>query len=418
MSNKFVLFLVIVFLCLTQCTHRVRTETVQNKISIIYINNWNINQAAKVATLIRNEQKLLPTTILINGSIFSKLPITSLNKGIGEIEILNASSIDAVFFTPDFLRWGIRQSKELVRKSNFSCLTANIKEKTTNQTLGHEYLLKAVGKAQITIFGISYDSLNYYLLDTNLEFRNPDFVIFKLLPLLKNRTDFQFILTQTQDSLDIPVNYIFGAPVKNGIQLLPLNEPGIYKLEISFDDMKNITELKRTTISLDTLPDDSIIKAIIAKYQTTTDSILNIKFAPESGLHRPEAGRFDNTKSINFPAWATKTILEQNKTISFLYDLPLVSINPTIKDITIADLYNGLSEKDNPPILTIKGKDLRKFTKLLNPSIKPISDNEDYAILSTFRFLYQHPEIKFERIKISDFANWSAFQKQEEGGHR
>jgi hypothetical protein len=382
----------IVILCFVQCTHHVKPSPVLNRISIIYINNWSFDNAAKIAALIKNELKLAPIVVLTNGKIFSESPITNLNKGYAELEILNASQIDAILLTPHFLRWGIQHSKELIKKSNFFCLAANIKDKSSNQPLGQEYLIKTLGKVQVVILGISFDSLNYYFQNKNLDFHNPAFTVFKLLPQLKTRSDFQFILTQTQDSLDLPVDFIFGAPIKDKVQLLPLIEPGIYKLEIGYDNLKNIIELKRATISIDTLPDDSIVKAITTQYQAKTDSVLSIKYA--------------NIKNTNFNDWAIKTILTETKAQGFLSDQPLVDKNFTTKDFTMTDLYKGLDEKTNLPILTINGKELRKFRKSINPPLKEILDNKDYPILSTINFIEHHPELKFDSIAFTNLAVW------------
>lgn len=392
MFKKYIVFFIITILCLSQCTYRIRLKATLNRISIIYIIDWHINQAPKIATLIKTEQKINPGVVIVSGEIFSKSPITDFNKGLAEIELLNNCQIDAVLLTPDFLRWGFPQSKELIRKSNFSCLSANIKDKATNQALGQEYLFKTLEKAHIAILGISYDSLNYYFQDKNLEYRNPDFIILKLLPLLKDRTDFQFVLTRTQDLLDLPVDFILGAPTKNNVQLLPTNKSGIFKLEIIFDDMKNIIELKRAELSIDTLSEDSITKSIINQYQSKTDSILNIKFT--------------NIKIHNFNGWAIKTIQLETKTLGILSDVPLVNKNPATNDILMADLYNELNEKNNLPILTIKGKELRKFSESMLLPVSKISNDTDYKILSTLTFLNEHPEIKFESVEFSNLAVW------------
>jgi len=388
-SNKFVLFLVIVFLCLTQCTHRVRTETVQNKISIIYINNLQYDQAPQITTLIKNEQKINPLLVITNANIFSNSPFSDLNKGFGEIELLNHCDFDAVLLTPGSLKYGIPHLKELIRKSSFSYLGANIKDKNTGQTLGQEYLFKTIRNTRIAIFGISYDSADFYFQDRNLEFRNPDFSIMKLLPLIKERSDFQFILTRTQDSLDLPDNLVFGAPVKNQDQLLPINQNGIFKIEISFDNMKNITEIKRTTVSLDTISPDPVAESIITKYQAKNDSVFKKRLAI---IDRGEE--------------AIKILLAETKTLSFLSDALLISGRNDFADVFFTDLYNWLRQKNVLPIIAVQGKELRKFAKTLYPPINKISDDKGYLILSTTDFLARHPELKYEQIEFTTSTVW------------
>jgi hypothetical protein len=184
-------------------------------------------------------------------------------KGNAVIEILNASNIDAILLTPDFLTFGINQAKQLVSECSFSCLAANVKDKLTSQTLGQEYLIINLGKTRVAIIGISSDSQQFYEQNTNIDIENPAFTVLKILPQIKNRSDFQFALTHSFDTLDLPLDFIFGAPMQNKFQMLPLTELGIYKLDFGFDKSNNILELKRTTMTVDTLPDDSVINNII-----------------------------------------------------------------------------------------------------------------------------------------------------------
>ena len=250
-----------------QCALRNQITSNLNKISIIYITDWSVEQSAKISNLIRNENIKAPQLVLINGKIFSNNELTKKNQGQLELEILNASGIDAVLLTPDFLLWGIDNCRELIRKSNFYCLAANIIDKTTDQPLGHQYLLKTIGKSQIALIGVSYDSLNFQSEVSQIDYRYPEFTILKLIPLVENRSDFQFVLTQFEDSLDLPVDFIIGAPMKNKPQILSTEENGIYHLEISYDNSYNIIEIKRTNLDINSLNEDPAIKSIISKYQ-------------------------------------------------------------------------------------------------------------------------------------------------------
>ena len=378
-------------MCFIQCTLRKSIRPSPNKISILYINNWTIDQSAKIATVVKNEKSTNPTLVLINGKLFSSSPFTDLSEGRVVINILNASQIDAVLFTPDFLRWGIQQCQELVRNADFYCLGANIKDRVTNQTFGQEFLLKALGKSQIAILGVNYDSSNYYFKDKTIEFDNPKFTILKLLPLVENHTDFQFILTQSQDSLDLPVDLIFGAPTKSEVQLLPFGEPGIYKIDIGFNNLTNITEIKRTTVLLDTIQSDTLIKKIITDYQTKLDSLLKIKI---------------NTPTNDLNKWVIESILDITKSQSFASNQPLVAKQPSSNKISFGDFYNVLNEKDIIPILKINGNQLKDYKKFLTPSISPISANKNYQILTTNDFLNLNSELRFESVEYTNLTIW------------
>ncbi len=260
--KKFLLIVILIGLSSIRCTHDLKNNlSALNQFSIIYINNWKIDNSAKIATLIRNERNLQPTVALLSNNVFSDSLIKDASQRNAVIEILNASDIDAILLTPDFLTFGIDQAKQLVSECGFFCLAANVKDKLTSQTLGQEYLILNLGKTRVAIIGISNDSQQFY--GRNIDFDNPAFTVLKILPQIKNRSDFQFALTHSFDTLDLPLDFIFGAPMHDKFQMLPLTETGIYKLEFGYDKSNNISELKRTTLTVDTLPDDSVINNII-----------------------------------------------------------------------------------------------------------------------------------------------------------
>jgi len=262
--KKLLLIVILIGLPSIRCTHNLKhNQSSSNRFAFIYINNWKIDNSAKIATLIKNERNIQSTAILLSNNIFSDTLIKDTSQRNAVIEILNASDINATLLTPDFLIFGIDQAKQLISECNFSCLAANVKDKLTSQTLGQEYLILNLGKARVAVIGISSDSQQFYSRDTNIDFENPAFTVQKILPQIKNRSDFQFVLTHSFDTLNLPLDFIFSAPMHDKFQMLPLTETGIYKLEFGYDKSNNILELKRTTAAVDTLPDDSVINNII-----------------------------------------------------------------------------------------------------------------------------------------------------------
>lgn len=266
-KNRFIILFIVILLSV-QCTRQTAVKSSLNKISILYITNWNLDQSPKIATLIKNEKKINPVLVLINSQIFTQLS-DSIQRLLA-INVLNSSQVDAALLTPDFLYWGIDQCQEIIKKANFYCLAANLKDAATNSFLGQEYLIKQFDKLNMGVIGIIYDSLNPIYKFINLEFRNPEFSALKLIPLVKNRSNILCLLTYTNDSLDFPVDIVLGAPSKNSFTILPEPAHSINKIEIGLDNSLNMVELKRFTMSLDNLEDDSIIMNLINQYQTNT----------------------------------------------------------------------------------------------------------------------------------------------------
>lgn len=339
--RKYLTYFLLIIISIN-CALRKSVQPSLNQLTILYINNWSIEQSAKISNLVKIEKRSNPVLTIINNNIFSYSPLTELNKGQVEIDILNASQIDAMLFTPDFLRWGIEHGQELIKNANFYCLGANIKNIKTNQTIGQEFLYQALDKAQIAVLGISYDSANYYFKPKNILFQNQEFTILKFKPLIENRTDFQLILTNASDTLDFSFDLILGAPTKTEMQLLPSNESGIYRIVISYDNLKNIHQIQRTNIALDTITEDKSIKEIILSYQARTDSLLNNTFK----------NKIDNN-------WAIKTLLTNTKSQTYLSDQPMLDKKSSVGAISFQTFYNSLTEKASLPIIIIKGKELK-----------------------------------------------------------
>jgi 2',3'-cyclic-nucleotide 2'-phosphodiesterase (5'-nucleotidase family) len=265
MTRKKLLAYAFISLFAMHCTFRQTTKPTLHKIPIIYITDWNIEQSAQIASLIKQEKTINPVLTLINSRIFSG-DTDSITQQLS-INILNATDIDAVLVSADFLYAGIDNCRQIIRKSDFYCLGANLKDKTNNANIGHEYLIKQLNNFNLCVIGVIYDTLNPLYQSPDFELRSPDYSVLKLITLVKNRSDFVCLLTRSNDSLDFPVDLILGAPAQQQFPVVPSETKGIYKLEIGLDNASNIIEIKRHMLALDSyLPDPSITN-IIAQYQ-------------------------------------------------------------------------------------------------------------------------------------------------------
>lgn len=263
MRNIILIFVLLALMLSMQCPNRSAVKTELTRLKIIYITDWNPSQAVKIASLIKSEKTVNSTIVLLNSPIF-----TAIAQAQHQLlaNILNASQIDACLITPDFMTIGIINCQKFIGQTNFYCLGANLKIKSTNQNLGQEYLIKPIQSLKFAVLGVIYDTLNPRYLNPDCELRSPEFTVLKLMPLVKNRSDFLCLLTQSNDTLDFDVNLILGAPATNTIPILSESDKGIFKIEIGLDSEKNIVEIKRNTLNPDNYSNDSIITKIINEY--------------------------------------------------------------------------------------------------------------------------------------------------------
>ncbi|MDW7988469.1 MAG: hypothetical protein RMJ65_07205, partial [candidate division WOR-3 bacterium] len=106
----------------------------------------------------------------------------------------------------------------------------------------------------IAVLGVSFDTIN-----KNVQYRDPDFIILKLLPILKNRSDFQCLIANTDDTLNYPFDIILGAPSKNPLlaNMFPVDKA--HKIIISFDTTNKSFSINIQPINYSTVSEDQEI---------------------------------------------------------------------------------------------------------------------------------------------------------------
>lgn len=256
----------IICFSLIQCVEQTKIKTTYNRFYIIYITNWKLENSAQITTVIKNKITEHLTIVLINNDLpFSS--DTTQNQLI--IDILNKSQVDAIMFTSSIIDNNIENIQKLIKKSNFYWLAANIKNNNINSFLGYEYLIKPINNLKIGIIGVIFDTINSSILkQNNLELQNPEYTIKKLIPLLTNRVDLLCLMTNTQDTINFPVDIILGAPSRTSFYINHNNENNnIYQLEIIFDRNYQLVEIKKSTIQLNNISEDSIISKIINEHK-------------------------------------------------------------------------------------------------------------------------------------------------------
>lgn len=132
----------------------------------------------------RNDKSL----VINAGDDFQGSPISSITKGMSQIELLNLYSLDAFVAGNHEFDYGAEVLKEDFEKAKFDVLSANLYDRSTNKLFGKQYIIKEKNGIKVGIIGVSPEDLKSLTLPKNVEtidVLNTDSVIAACLPILK-----------------------------------------------------------------------------------------------------------------------------------------------------------------------------------------------------------------------------------------
>jgi hypothetical protein len=234
--------LVIIFiLVLIRCAANKKNllPTQPPEFAFLYIPQWTVFEAPKIATLIKQQKLQKPTIAIIKNCcpVPDGYSLSETTEAINLIsEILDRSQVDVVLLTSNIINF-LPYFKTGLKKHNFTFLAANLSDSATSHMIWSEYIIYKLDNYKIAILGISYNAFR-----KNITKRDPNFAILKLLPILKNRADFLCLLTDAQDTLDYPFNIILGAPALMNKKCYSFDSKDVQKIIFSIDQ-KNAVNL-------------------------------------------------------------------------------------------------------------------------------------------------------------------------------
>lgn len=248
-------------------------------------------RASKIYEIRRSSSD--PVVLTDSGDLFYRGPWQQYFQGTIEIDAYNLMNYDVVCVGNNDLRGtGVTSSKELlvelVKKSKFSWVCANLAEKDSRQQVAgiQSYIIKQFGSLKIGFLGLTSISSNYYSQIEGWAVEDPIKTAKSIVPELRKECDVVVALTHIGFSLDREL----GASV-SGIDLIigghshtfiddvyfvqnpddipiPIVQAGAYgvalgELVITFekDDQWKIKELSNRLLKIDsTVTDDEKVK--------------------------------------------------------------------------------------------------------------------------------------------------------------
>lgn len=164
-------------------------------------------RASKIVEIRRSSSD--PVVLTDSGDLFYRGPWQQYFQGTIEINAYNLMNYDVVCVGNNDLRGtGDASSKELlvelVEKSNFSWICANLVEKDSRQQVAgiSKYIIKQVGNLKIGFLGLTSSSSNYYRQIEGWEVEDPIKTAKSIVPELRKECDVVVALTHIGFSLD------------------------------------------------------------------------------------------------------------------------------------------------------------------------------------------------------------------------
>jgi len=409
MSKRFALysvsfcFLLLVSLFIS-CAVKPKVSPIAKTITIFYTGDLNLNNIARIATIVKQEKTKNPNLFIIDGKIFSEEPITVLNRGEAEISILNSAGIDGIILTPDFFRFGTQRAKELIDKVEFFFLAANLYQSNQPKFFAQGYLIKNLAKTRVSLIGLLLDSTNFYLKLPGVERRDPVYTTKLYVPMQRMReSDLVGLAVTRADSITFSdLDFVIGADTARSIAAPPCNKDEILRrLDLFLGSNNQIIDYNNSVMTInDSITEDSLVKATLEKYWERTDSMLDTKIT--------ETKKDFDVKSLTDIVY--QVILNETNADGII-DQPLLVAKPISKgSVTFRSLFEALNIKENLPIVALSGKALSELAakklevfwlgKLNQPRVFP--DIDFAGIVTTPDLISSNPECQNTEIMLTD----------------
>lgn len=353
-SKKYLLHFIIFLFSLSffSCAVKPRVSPIAKTITVFYTGDLNLNNIARIATIVKQERAKNPNLFIINGKIFSDEPITVLNRGEAEISILNSAGIDGIVITPDFLRFGTERAKELIDKVRFFFLAANLYQPNLTRHFGQGYLIKAMTKTRVSLIGILFDSTDFYLKLPGVQRRDPVYSTKLFVPMQRMReSDLVGLIVNHADSITFSdLDFVIGTRTAKSIAAPPCNkDESLRRLDLFLSSKNQIIDYNTSVVTItDSIIEDSLVKATLKMYQDRTDSMLDTEI-------------IENQKKLpngDLPKIVEQAVLYDTKADGFMVQKTLVKW-PFEKDLkTYRSFFEALDFTQNLPILSLSGKEI------------------------------------------------------------
>lgn len=388
--KPYIIFCTLAFLI--TCAPKV-TKPPSQTVTVFVSGDLAFLELPQLAQVVSGRKENFPGLWLMSGEVFADDVTLTLGDGKIETKALNRAGIDAVLFTPDWLKLGISRAKELIDQAHFRILSANIND-TLDLPIAHPWMKKPLAGRNFGITGLYLDSNDLFLKLNGIRFIPPEYVGKKLRTLLRSKTDISLLLLPPGESIFVP-----------GFDLiLRPEEKGTTRYDITLIDGQ-VKDVVKRQISLAAIEPKPEVLRVIDSLKNVLDSLSSIPVV-------------DSRVKIPSPVLAKRVIegiLKGNVADLFLYDsTDFVQETILPGTITCGQLISAFSDPGRLVIFRLNGEEINRLknragVKAPARSGLPLGRlpaGKVYSVATTGRFLKKHPEIPINRLELSEKRLW------------
>lgn len=383
------------------CARRVVKPPVE-RLTVLVSPDLTTEDLAKMANLVQMRRSEETVLWLAAGRILLDKEAVALTQGEAEISVLNAAGVDALVFTPEWLRFGLIRTKGLIDRANFRVLCSNLDD-TLGLPVAHPWLIKRrVGvTAVLPDFGLLPLRLN------GVKFIPASYAASRALTLLRTKADFNTLVLPAGESLHTAGYDLVLVTAKDRITCYQLTLVG-----------GSLSDVAKTAVSLQGLEPLPEVKS---KIDSIYKSVKEIADEPVV-----------ETRVKISPRVLTKAVVEGILSLRFLdafvYDSTSF-VTDTIYPgtITKGKLINSFSDPGRLVIFNLEGEEIEKLQKEPNVKVQVrkglplgrLMARKVYQVGTTASFVMAHPEIAVNRFELSERQLWEyAFDILQAQGRR
>ncbi|MEO0069742.1 MAG: hypothetical protein ABIK18_02980 [candidate division WOR-3 bacterium] len=388
--RPYIIFCPLAFL--VACAPKV-TKPASQTVTVFVSGDLPFLELPQLAQVVSERKENFPVLWLMSGEVFADDVTLALGDGETEAKALYRAGVDAVLFTPDWLKLGLSRAKGLIDQTHFRVLSANIND-TFDLPIAHPWMRKLLTGVNFGITGLFLDSNDLFLKLNCVHFVPPDYAGKRTLTLLKSKADISFLLLPPGESIFVP-----------GFDLiLRPEEKGTTRYDITLIEGR-VQDVVKRQISLAGIEPKPEVLKVIDSLKNVLDSLSSIPVV-DSRVKIP-------------PSVLTKRVIEgilkENVADLFLYDstdfIPETLLPGTI---TRGQIITAFSDPGKLVIFDLDGEEIKRLrnragVKVLVRSGLPsgrLPEQRVYSVATTGRFLKKHPEIPVNRLELSEKRLW------------
>ncbi len=394
-------------------------------VSVYVSGDLDLTRLSEAAALVNNGRESGFCLWLFCGDVLGNRSATAFMDGSAQVELLNASGVDAVVLGPEWFELGPDRFSFLVEQGRFYFLGANLVD-SSGEPLGHPFMVKRFSVETLGLIGVWLDATDTRFGLNRVEFIPADFAVHKTVPLVRPRAGIVGAVVRPKGTVpDWGLDFAVGTDQEDIIAVVPpARSDRIVRLDLSIQDGRvvdfSIVEEEFGAVEPDQETGravDSVLAAIdsIGSCLITESTV---QLSPEVLTRALVDGYLKQKRALHtslkkeipdsgFRSGATEVD-------GFVYDIPLVVDTLGPGPVTNSSLVEVLQNPGRLVLLVLDGREMKSLLQDRSVSLewrhglrsRRLVLRKEYRLAMTLDFLLRHPEPALAGYELDQEQFW------------